>query len=107
MGITWGWEGTLQLRDSQDISVQTPEEVNEFQAVLTAKTTIPPRNLVVASVTTNLPSSDSKAHFDFIPLQNNTLIGPNCVIYPLDLHHHKGGVPENTRDFDKSMGKGG
>ena len=42
LGITWGPEGTLQLRDGQDLSVQTAEEVAKPTVKLAAKTVIPP-----------------------------------------------------------------
>ena len=42
LGITWGPEGVLQLRDNQDIPVQTAEEVTTFPAILTSKVIIPP-----------------------------------------------------------------
>ena len=42
LGITWGPEGTLQLRDGQDPSVQTAEEVADPIVRLAAKTVIPP-----------------------------------------------------------------
>ena len=42
-GITWGPEGTLQLRDKQDRSVQKAEEVTNPTVKLAAKTVIPPQ----------------------------------------------------------------
>ena len=42
LGITWGPEGTLQLRDKQDLSIQTTEEVASPTVRLAAKTVIPP-----------------------------------------------------------------
>ena len=42
LGITWGPEGTLQLRDEQDPSVQAAEEVTNPTVKLAAKTVIPP-----------------------------------------------------------------
>ena len=41
LGITWGPEGTLQLRDEQDPSVQTAEEVADPIVRLAAKTNSP------------------------------------------------------------------
>ena len=41
-GITWGPEGKLQLRDEQDLSVQTTEEMTSPTVKLAAKTVIPP-----------------------------------------------------------------
>ena len=55
LGITWGPEGTLQLRDKQDPSIQTTEEVASPTVRLTAKTAIPPRSLVLVTVSTTLP----------------------------------------------------
>ena len=46
LGIMWGPEGTLQLRDEQDPSVQTAEEMTNPTVKLAAKTVIPPRSLV-------------------------------------------------------------
>ena len=42
LGITWGPKGTLQLRDEQDPSVQTAEEMINPTVKLAAKTVIPP-----------------------------------------------------------------
>ena len=49
LGITWGPEGALQLRDEQDPSVQTAEEMTNLTVKLAAKTVIPPRSLVLVS----------------------------------------------------------
>ena len=78
--ITWGPEGILQLRDSQDIPVQTVEEVHNSPAALATKITVPPRSLVIVSVTMTLPPYESKTHFDFVPLQASPHLGPNCII---------------------------
>ena len=43
LGITWGPEGTLQLKDEQDPSVQTAEEVINPTVKLATKTVIPPQ----------------------------------------------------------------
>ena len=43
LGITWGPEGTLQLRDEQDPSVQTAEEMTNPTVKLAAKTIVPPK----------------------------------------------------------------
>ena len=53
--ITWGPEGTLQLRDEQDPSIQTAEEITSPTVKLAAKTIIPPRSLVLVTVSTTLP----------------------------------------------------
>ena len=67
LGITWGPEGTLQLRDKQDPSIQTTEEVASPTVRLAAKTAIPPRSLVLVTVSTTLPPCEDKMHFDFVP----------------------------------------
>ena len=41
LGITWGPEGILQFRDSQDTQIQTMEETVTYTARLTAKITVP------------------------------------------------------------------
>ena len=82
LGITWGPEGTLQLRDEQDPSVQTAEEVTNPTVKLAAKTVIPPRSLVLVTVITTLPPCEDKTHFDFVPTQPNLHLGPNCIVYP-------------------------
>ena len=71
LGITWGPEGTLQLRDEQDPSVQTAEEITNPTVKLAAKTIIPPRSLVLVTVSTTLPQCEEKTHFDFVPTQKN------------------------------------
>ena len=48
--ITWGLEGILQLRDSQDIPVQTMEEMTTYTARLVAKIVIPSRSLMAVPV---------------------------------------------------------
>ena len=50
LGITWGPEGILQLRDSQDIHVQTTEEMTTYTARLIAKIIIPSRSLMAVPV---------------------------------------------------------
>ena len=84
LGITWGPEEILQLGDNQDIPVQVAKEFNDASGTLTAKTTIPPRNLVLVSVTTKLPPTSRKTRFGFTPLQDNPHLGLNCIVYPLD-----------------------
>ena len=91
LGITWGPEGVLQLRDKQDLSVQTAEEITNPTVKLAAKTVIPSRSLVLVTVLTTLPSCKNKTHFDFIPMQANPHLGPKCVVYPLDYASIKGG----------------
>ena len=60
-------EGTLQLRDEQDPSVQAAEEVTNPTVKLAAKTVIPPRSLVLVTVITTLPPCEDKTRFDFVP----------------------------------------
>ena len=91
LGITRGPEGVLQLRDKQDLSVHTTEEITNPTVKLAAKTVIPSRSLVLVTVLTTLPSCENKTHFDFIPMQANPHLGPNCVVYPLDYASIKGG----------------
>ena len=84
LGITWGLEGTLQLRDEQDPSVQAAEEVTNPTVKLAAKTVILPRSLVLVTVITTLPPCEDKTHFGFVPTQTNLHLGPNCIVYSLD-----------------------
>ena len=97
LGITWGPEGVLQLRDNKEVQIQTTEEINTFGIQLATKITIPSRSLIVVPVTVVLPSSANKTHFDFIPIQENTYLGPNCV--PIKLCIHKGGGGGYKEDF--------
>ena len=92
LGITLGPEGTLQLRDEQDPSVQTTEEVTNPTVKLAVKTVIPPRSLVLVTVSTTLPPCEDKTRFDFVPTQANLHLGPNCVVYPLDYASIRGGL---------------
>ena len=92
LGITWGPEGTLQLRDEQDLSVQTAEEMTNPTVKLAAKTVIPSRSLVLVTVSTTLPPCKDKTRFDFVPTQTNLHLGPNCIVYPLDYASIKGGL---------------
>ena len=92
LGISWGPEGILQLRDKQDLSVQTAEEITNPTVTLAAKIVVPSRSLVLVTVSTTLPSCGDKTHFDFIPVQANPHLGPNCVVYPLDYASIKGGL---------------
>ena len=92
LGITWGPEGTLRLRDEQDLSIQTAEEMINPTVKLAAKTVLPPRSLVLVTVSTILPPCKDKTRFDFIPIQTNFYLGPNCIVYPLDYASIKGGL---------------
>ena len=91
LGITWGPEGVLQLRDNQDIPVQTAEEATTFPALLTTKATVPPRSLILIPVLMTLPLCKSKAYFDFTSISTSKSLGPNCVVYPLDYATIRGG----------------
>ena len=92
LGISCGPERVLQLRDKQDLSVQTAEEITNPTVTLAAETVVPSRSLVLVTVSTTLPSCGNKTHFDFIPVQANPQLGPNCVVYPLDYASIKGGL---------------
>ena len=91
LGITWGPEGVLQLRDKQDLSLQTAEEITNPAVKLAAKTVIPSRSLVLVTVLTTLPSCENKTHFDFTPMQADPQLGSNYIVYPLDYASIKGG----------------
>ena len=97
LGITWGPEGTLQLRDEQDLSVQTAEEMTNHTVKLAAKTVIPPRSLGLVTVSTTLPPYKDKTLFDFVPTQTNFHLGPNCIVYPLDYASIKGGLQKGLK----------
>ena len=81
----------LQLRDKQDLLIQIAEETTNPTVKLAAKTVVPPRSLVLVTVSTALPSCKNKTRFDFIPMQANPHLGPNCIVYPLDYASIKGG----------------
>ena len=97
LGITWGPEGTLQLRDEQDPSVQVTEEVTSPTVRLASNTVIPPRSLVLVTVSTILPPCRDKTHFDFVPTQTSLHLGPNCIVYPLDYASIKGGLQKGLQ----------
>ena len=63
LGISWGPEGALQLRDEQDPSIQTAEEITNPTAKLAAKTVIPSRTLVLVTVLTTLPPCEGENTF--------------------------------------------
>ena len=92
LGITWGPERILQLRDKQDLTVQIAEEITNPAVMLATKTVIPSRSLVLVTVSTTLPSCRDKTCFDFVLMQTNPYLGPNCVVYPLDYASIKGGL---------------
>ena len=91
MGITWGPEGVLQLRDNENVLVQTVEEVTNFPTILAAKIAVPPRSLVMVAMSTSLLPYDNKTLFDFVPLETNVHLGPNCIVYPLAFATIRGG----------------
>ena len=101
LGISWGPEGALQLRDEQDPSIQTAEEITNPTVKLAAKTVIPSRTFVLVTVLTTLPPCEEKTRFDFVPIQMNSYLGPNCIVYPLDYASIRGGVAEGTTNTDK------
>ena len=80
------------MRDKQDLTIQTAEEVTNPAVMLAAQTVIPSRSLILVAVSTTLPSCRDKTHFDFIPKKTNSHLGPNCVVYPLDYASIKGGL---------------
>ena len=90
----------MQLRDEQDPSIQTAEEITNPTVKLAAKTVIPPRTLVLVTVTTTLPPCEEKTRFDFAPIQMNSYLGPNCIVYPLDYASIKGGLQRDYK-YDK------
>ena len=67
LGMTWGPEGTLQLRDKQDPSVQTAEEMTNPTVKLATKTVIPPRSLVLVTISTTLPPCKDKTRLILSP----------------------------------------
>ena len=94
--INWGFRGDQKelcnLRDEQDPSIQTAEEITNPTVKLAAKTVIPPRTLVLVTVSTTLPPCEEKTRFDFVLIQMNFHLGPNCIVYPLDYASIKGGL---------------
>ena len=97
LGITWGPEGVLQLRDDQNVQIQAMEETTVCSARLTANVTIPSRSLTVVTVRMVLPSCQNKTQFSFSPATAEKLLGPNCVIYPLNYATIKGGLQRGVQ----------
>ena len=97
LGITWGPEGVLQLRDNQGAQIQTMEETITHTARLTANVTVPSRSLTAVTVRMMLPPCKNKTRFDFTPIPEDTLLEPNCVIYPLDYATIKGGLQKGLQ----------
>ena len=87
-----GTRGNIVIEGQQEPSVQTKEEITNPTVKLAAKTVIPPRSLVLVTVSTTLPPCEDKTRFDFVPTQANLHLGPNCVVYPLDYASIKGGL---------------
>ena len=87
----------MQLRDKQDLSVQTAEEITKPTVKLATKTIIPSRSLVVVTVSTTLPLSKDKTRFDFVPTPTNLHLEPNCIVYPLDYASIKGGLQKGLQ----------
>ena len=67
------------------------EEMATHTTRLTAKVAVPSRSLIAVSLRMILPPFKNKTRFDFTPIQEGSLLGPNCVIYPLDYATIKGG----------------
>ena len=97
LGITWGPEGVLQLRDDQNVQIQAMEEASVCNASLTANITIPSRSLAAVTVKMILPSCQNKTRFNFAPTTLKAMLGPNCVIYPLDYATIKGGLQRGVQ----------
>ena len=87
----------LQLRDDQNVQMQAMEETTIGSAKLTANVTIPSRSLAAVTVKMILPSCQNKTRFNFTPVPEKTLLGPNCVIYPLDYATIKGGLQRGVQ----------
>ena len=85
------------MRDEQDLSVQTAEEMTNPTVKLAAKTVIHSRSLVLVTVSTTLPTCKDKTRFEFIPTQTNLHLGPNCIVYPLDYASIKGGLQKGLQ----------
>ena len=97
LGITWGPGEVLQLRDDQNVQIQAMEEASICNAKLTSNIAIPSRSLAAITVKMVLPSCQNKTRFNFSPTTVKTLLGPNCVIYPLDYATIKGGLQKGVQ----------
>ena len=86
---------------NQDPSIQTAEEITNPTVKLAAKTVIPPRTLVLVTILTTLPPCEEKTRFDFVPIQVNFHLGPNCYCIPFRLCIHQRRVAEGTTNIDK------
>ena len=87
----------LQLRDDQNGQMQAMEETTICNAKLTANITIPSRSLVAVTVKMILPSCQNKTRFSFTPVPEKALLGPNCVVYPLDYATIKEGLQRGVQ----------
>ena len=92
-----GTRRNIAIEDEQDPSVQATEEVTNPTVKLAARTVIPPRSLVLVTVITTLPPCEDKTRFDFVPIQANPHLGPNCIVYPLDYASIKGGLQKGLQ----------
>ena len=101
LGITWGPEGTLQLRDEQDPSIQTAEEITNPPVKLAVKTVIPPRSLVLVTGLTTLPPCEEKTRFDFCSHTNEFSLRTKLYYIPFRLCILKRRVAEGTTNIDK------
>ena len=86
---------------NKDPSIQTAEEITNPTVKLAAKTVIPPRSLVLVTVSTTLPPCEEKTRFDFVPIQMNFHLGPKLYCLPLRLRIHQRRVAEGTTNIDK------
>ena len=68
LGITWGPEGVLQLRDDQNVQMQTMEETTVCIAKLMANVTIPSRSLAVVTVKNEIAPYVKIKHGLILPL---------------------------------------
>ena len=73
------------------------EETTTCIARLTANITIPSRSLTAVTVRMTLPPCQNKTRFDFTPIPEKPLLGPNCVVYPLDYATIKGGLQKGLQ----------
>ena len=101
LGITWGPEGVWQLRDKQDLSVQTAAEITNPTVKLAVKTAIPSRSLVLVTVLTILPSCKNKTFFDFIPFVSKPPFRTKLCCIPLRLCFHQGRITKRVTGFNK------
>ena len=53
--------------------------------------------MVLVTVITTLPPCEDKTLFDFVPIQPNPHLGPNCIVYPLDYASIKEGLQKGLQ----------